>query len=74
VTPLWFWSQFREWLVVENSHAYSVFAPDGAKKIRGYIPRDAAEQITGRNIEGDYWFSKDEGDRMCAHPEWRELI
>jgi hypothetical protein len=72
MTPLWFWSQFREWLVIENSQAYSVFAPDNMKKISGYIPRDVAERITGRDIDGNYWFTAEQGKQMRAHSEWRD--
>lgn len=62
----------REWLVIENSRAYGVFAPDGMKKISGYIPRDVAEPLIGRRIEGNFWFTAEDGERMRAHPEWTE--
>lgn len=64
----------REWLVIENSWQNSVFAPD-RKGPRGYIPRDAAEQLLGRSLvepEGRVtWFTREDGEKMRAHPEWR---
>ena len=62
----------REWLVIENSRAYGVFAPDNMKKIMGYIPRDVVEPLLGRNMEGTIWFTKDEGELMRKHPMWRD--
>lgn len=62
----------REWLVIENSHAYSVFARDDMKKISGYIPRDVAEPLLGRDLGGTVWFTRDEGEQMRKHPEWSD--
>ena len=63
--------QMREWLVIENSRAYSVFAPESIKKILGYIPRDVAEPLLGRKIESNVWFTREDGEKMRAHPEWK---
>jgi len=60
----------REWLVIEDSRKNSVFAPEGAKVPRGYIPRDVAERALGRDLGGTQWFTAEEGDLMRAQPEW----
>lgn len=62
----------REWLVIEDSMKNGVFAPDDAKKPHGYIPRDAAEQLLGRDLGGMEWFTQEESDLMREHPEWRD--
>lgn len=62
----------REWLVIDNSWKNAVFAPEGAKEPAGFIPRDAAEQLLGRDLGGTVWFTKEQGERMRAHPEWRD--
>jgi hypothetical protein len=64
----------REWLVIENSWKNGVFAPDDAKTPRGYIPRDVVEPLLGRKIEHGRvtWFTKEDGEKMRAHPEWRD--
>lgn len=64
----------REWLVIENSRKNGVFADDDAKKPLGYIPRDVAEPLLGRVIEDGRttWFTKQDGEKMRAHPEWRD--
>lgn len=62
----------REWLVIENSRKNTVFAPDGAEIPIGYIPRDSAEAILGRDLGGNVWFTKEDGEKMRAHPEWQE--
>lgn len=64
----------REWLVIEHSWKNGVFAPDGAKKPCGYILRDVAEPLLGRSIEDGRitWFTREEGEKMRAHPEWTE--
>ncbi len=67
----------REWLVIENSWKNAVFAPDDAKKPVGYIPRDVAEPLLGRKISTGSdveWFSREDGDKMRAHPEWRDEL
>jgi hypothetical protein len=61
----------REWLVIESAWKNAVFAPDDAKEPAGYIPRDTAEQLLGRDLGGMVWFTKEESERMRAHPEWR---
>lgn len=63
----------REWLVIEDSRKNSIFAPDSTKQPMGYIPRDAAEQLLGRELVSDRvtWFTKEEGKKMRGHPEWR---
>jgi hypothetical protein len=62
----------REWLVIENSRKNSVFAPDSAKVPIGYIPRDTAEKLLGRDLSGTVWFTREDGERMRKHPEWRD--
>lgn len=66
----------REWLVIENSLAYGVFAPDDANKISGYIPRDVAEHLLGRKFDDSRttWFSREDGEKMRAHPEWTNTL
>jgi hypothetical protein len=60
----------REWLVIESGWARPVFITD--KRPTGYIPRDIAEPLLGRDLGGDnVWFSREEGEKMRAHPEWR---
>ena len=64
----------REWLVIEDSRKNSVFAPESALIPMGYIPRDVVEQELGIRIDGGgrtTWFTREDGDRMRAHPEWR---
>lgn len=64
----------REWLVIENSRWYGVFRPEGMEQIKGYIPRDVAEALLGRNMDGTQWFTREESEAMCAHPEWRTSL
>lgn len=61
----------REWLVIESSRKHAAFAGPDAKKI-GYIPRDVAEPMLGRDLGGVVWFTSDESTRMRAHREWRD--
>lgn len=61
----------REWLVIESSGKNSVFRPDDLKPM-GYIPRDVAEPLLGRDLSGTIWFTREEGDQMRRHPEWRD--
>lgn len=61
----------REWLVIECSWKNSVFASDTDKVPRGYIPRDVAEPLLGRDLGGTVWFTADESRKMYEHPEWR---
>lgn len=60
----------REWLVIEDSRKNGVFAPDESKTPVGFIPRDVAERILGRRMDGTQWFTREEGDLMRAQPEW----
>lgn len=62
----------REWLVIEDSAKYMVFATDAQRNRKGYIPRDIAEKLLGREISGTTFFRRDEGEKMRAHPEWRD--
>jgi hypothetical protein len=69
----------REWLVIESSWKQAVFADDGTgKDHEGFIPRDSAERLLGRNlVEPDgrvTWFTKEEGEKMRTHPEWRKTL
>ena len=61
----------REWLVIESSMKNAVFAPPEASQ-KGYIPRDAAEQLLGRDLGGGQWFSHEESEAMRSHPEWKD--
>ena len=56
--------------MIESSGKNAVFADDDAKKPRGYIPRDVAEKLLSRDMSGTIWFTKEDGDKMRAHPEW----
>lgn len=60
----------REWLVIEDSRKNAVFAPDGARTAKGFIPRDVAERILGRRMDGNQWFTREESELMRAQPEW----
>ncbi len=61
----------REWLVIDDSRKASVFAPPEAQLPKGFIPRDVAETILGRRMDGNQWFTAEESAMMKAHPEWR---
>lgn len=61
----------REWLVIEDSAKNMVFANEDQRNARGYIPRDVAEGLLGRSMDGIQWFTAAEGKLMRAHPEWR---
>jgi hypothetical protein len=61
----------REWLVIESSGKNSVYADD-AKTPLGYIPRDEAEKLLGRDLGSTVWFTRDESEKMRHHPEWCE--
>lgn len=63
----------REWLVIENSWSRSIFATEHDRQVSGYIPRDVAEHLLGRSMEGAQWFSKDDSDKLRAHPEWSDV-
>lgn len=63
----------REWFVIESSGKYAVFATDETKRPRGYIPRDVAEELLGRDLSGTVWFSRSESQLMRDHPEWRDM-
>lgn len=64
----------REWLVIEKSWQRSLFF-DG-DPIMGYIPRDVVEGELGIKIEDGRckWFTREDGERMRAHPEWRTTL
>ena len=62
----------REWLIIEDSRKNGVFAPEGSDKPKGCIPRDVAEKLLGRSMEGTVWFSREESALMRAHPEYQE--
>lgn len=59
----------REWLVIENNRKHAVFIGDRDLRKPGYIPRDAAEQLLGRDLGGPTWFSNAESAAMRAHPD-----
>lgn len=67
-TPL----PWREWLVIEDSRKNGVFMPPESKLPKGYIPRDVAERVLGRSMEGTVWFTREESDLLRAQPEWDE--
>jgi hypothetical protein len=60
----------REWLVIESVRKHSVFAPDGADKPKGYVPRDAAEKLLGRDLGKTVWFTPEECKALRTCPEW----
>lgn len=64
----------REWLVIEDSRKKGVFATEEMQRPKGYIPRDVAEGLLGRDLGGTEWFTKEEGQLMRAHPEWSRDI
>lgn len=63
----------REWLVIESSWKNAIFGPE-VKEPSGYIPRDVAEPLLGRDLGGTVWFTREESALMRAHPEWRTVI
>lgn len=60
----------REYLVIESSRKNAVFATEEQRTSKGYIPRDVAERILGRTLDGTQWFTREESALMRAHPEW----
>lgn len=62
----------REWLVIESAYKNAVFATDGNRVPKGYIPRETAEKLLGRDLGGTVWFTREESAKMREHPEWRE--
>lgn len=62
----------REWLVIENSMKNGIFVSAEVRDEKGYIPRDVAEAICGRSMAGPQWFTREESEKMRAHPEWRD--
>lgn len=69
-TP-WIERVLREWLVIECSWKRSVWRDDELPE-QGYIPREAAEKLLGRDLGGNVWFSREESEQMRAHPDWRD--
>jgi hypothetical protein len=61
----------REWLVIESSWKNGTFAMAKEKVPKGYIPRDVAESVLGRDLGGTVWFTQEESAVMRRHPEWR---
>ena len=64
----------REWLVIENSMKDAVFASEEARTEKAYIPRDAAEELLGRDLSGAQWFTREESDAMRSHADWRDTV
>lgn len=64
----------REWLVIQDSRMHGVFAPAEASTPKGYIPRDVAERVLGRSLEGNQWFTREESALMRAQPEWDPYV
>ncbi len=62
----------REWLVIESSMKHGVFIPPEVRDAKGYIPRDVAETLLGRNLSGMIWFTREESKTMRTHPKWRD--
>ena len=63
----------REWLVIEDSMKNAIFATEEMQQRKGYIPRDVAETLLGRDLSRTVWFTRDESKRMREHPEWRDV-
>jgi hypothetical protein len=61
----------REWLIIEDSRKNSVFAPAETQIPKGYIPRDVAERLLGRDLGRNQWFTREESNLMRSHPEWK---
>lgn len=59
----------KEWLVIEKSCSRSLFATEEDHR-KGYIPRDIAEKLLGRSMDGTVWFTLEESELMRAHPDW----
>lgn len=64
----------REWFVIEDSRKNAVFAPDDARKPKGLIPRDVAERVLGRKLDGACWFTKEESNLLRQQPEWESAV
>ena len=64
----------REWLIIEDSRKNGVFAPAESQTPKGYIPRDTAEALLGRDLGGTVWFTREESDRLRRSPEWRSSL
>lgn len=64
----------REWLVIEDSRKNAVFAPEEARTAKGFIPRDVAEKVLGRSLDGTQWFKREESQLMREQPEWRDSL
>lgn len=64
----------HEWLIIEDSRKNAVFAPADAALPKGYIPKDAAEKLLGRDLSGTVWFTTEEGRAMRASPEWHSSL
>lgn len=64
----------REWLVIESSGKNAVFASDDNRTRKGYIPRDVAERVLGRDLGGNRydWFTREDSEKMRACPEWTD--
>jgi hypothetical protein len=62
----------REWLVIESSMKNGVFVSEEQRTRKAYIPRDVAEGLLGRKLDGTQWFTREEGQLMRAHPEWSD--
>ena len=59
----------REWYVIESHAGKGVF---GTEEIYGYIPRDVCENELGIvHKDGAMFFTREQGEAMRAHPEWR---
>ncbi len=64
----------REWLVIESSRKFGVFSTVDDQKARGFIPRDVAERLLGRDLGGTVWFTREESAAMRAHPDWADEL
>lgn len=62
----------REWLIIESSMKNAVFVTPEERERKGYIPRDVAEDICGRSLSGQQWFTREESTAMHAHLKWRD--
>jgi hypothetical protein len=63
--------QYPDWLVIDAG--MRIAADPLSRGWKGYIPREVAEKICGRKIEGVMQLKRREVEPMRAQPEWIEV-